>query len=207
MASKLSLFLADLKRRKVTRIAVVYVLVGLGAIEAVDIIGSRLLFPDWTISFVIVLVLIGFPVALVLAWALEVTPEGIQRTADLTPVQLASQTPDRWRASTWVLAGSSLVAIGVAGYFVFSGNRQTDISRSVVAVMPFENLTGDPELDHIGRNASMVLTQALEMTGLVTVKNFQNAWISFDYAQTQRRANSLRSFDHRCRKRHDTPLR
>jgi DNA-binding SARP family transcriptional activator/TolB-like protein len=67
-----------------------------------------------------------------------------------------------------------------------TGPRQAETPASQhIAVLPFENLTGDPELDHVGRTASMVLTQALERTGLVTAKNFQNAWISFDYAQTQ----------------------
>ncbi|MGD2124378.1 MAG: hypothetical protein PVJ76_21790, partial [Gemmatimonadota bacterium] len=185
MASKLSLLLAEFRRRKVGRVAVAYVLVGLGAIEAVDIIGSRLLFPDWAIQFVIVLVLIGFPIALVLAWALEVTPQGIQKTADLTPEQLAAQAQDKWRASSWILAGISLVVVGLVGYCVLLGDSQTDLSPQTVAVMPFENLTPDEELDEVGKRASMVLTKALEKTGLVTVRNFDTGWTVFDYVTTE----------------------
>ena len=125
MASRLSLVLAEFRRRRVGRVAVAYVLVGLGTIEAVDIIGSRLLFPEWAIQFVIVLVLIGFPVALVLAWALEVTPSGLQRTPDLTPDQLASHPSANWRASTWVLAGASVVVVGFLGYYVIPRNPST----------------------------------------------------------------------------------
>ena len=80
MTPKISLFLAEFRRRKVGRVAVAYVLVGFGAIEAADIIGGRLLFPAWAIQFFIVLVLLGFPIALILAWALEVGPGGLQRT-------------------------------------------------------------------------------------------------------------------------------
>ena len=75
MASKLSLFLAELKRRKVTRVAVVYVLVGLGAIEAVDIIGSRLLFPEWAIQFVIVLQVLIFGLWSVVSQCISVGPQ------------------------------------------------------------------------------------------------------------------------------------
>jgi hypothetical protein len=151
VASKLSLFLAEFRRRKVGRVAVVYVLVGLGAIEAVDIIGSRLLFPEWAIQFVIVLVLIGFPIAIVLAWALEVTPQGIQKTADLTSEQLAAQTPEKWKASSWVLAGVGLVVVLGAGYFVFfRGENESPLPEDYVAVFPFENRTGDQTLDNLG---------------------------------------------------------
>jgi len=171
VASKLSVFLAELKRRKVTRVAVVYVLVGLGAIEAVDIIGSRLLFPEWAIQFVIVLVLIGFPIALVLAWALEVTPQGIQKTADLTPEQLASHTPNKWRASSWVLAGVGLVVVLGAGYFMFfRGGEEPalpeeavveSLPEDYVAVFPFRNLTSDSELDDVGSAVAFMITDGI----------------------------------------------
>jgi len=75
VASKLSLFLAELKRRKVYHVAAIYGAVGvaiaLGAAEIYDV----LLLPDWTPRLVIVLLFVGFPVALVLAWAYEVRPE------------------------------------------------------------------------------------------------------------------------------------
>jgi len=161
VASKLSLFLAELKRRKVTRVAVVYVLVGLGAIEAVDIIGSRLLFPEWAIQFVIVLVLVGFPIAIVLAWALEVTPQGVQRTPDLTPDQLASQAPEKWSASSWVFAGAGLVVVLGAGYFVFFRDQGPDLLENRVAVIPFENRTGDVALDALGSMAADKITEGI----------------------------------------------
>jgi len=117
VASKLSLFLAELKRRKVTRVAVVYALVGLGVIE-----GASMILPTLQLNagypYIVILVLFGFPIALVLAWALEVTPQGIQKTSDLPPDQLASQTPGEWRVSSWVLTGMGMVAVLAVGYFV-----------------------------------------------------------------------------------------
>jgi tetratricopeptide (TPR) repeat protein len=150
VASKLSLFLAELKRRKVVRVAAVYVLVGLGVIE-----GAQMILPTLQLEaaydYIVIFVLFGFPVALVLAWALEVTPQGIQKTADLTPEQLASHTPAKWRASSWVLAGVGLVAVLGAGYFVFfRGEADSLFPEDYVAVFPFENRTGDPNLGDLG---------------------------------------------------------
>jgi len=92
VASKLSLFLAELKRRKVTRVAVVYALVGLGVIE-----GASMILPTLRLEaaypFIVILVLFGFPIALVVAWAVEVTPEGIRRTPELAPGQLQPRRP------------------------------------------------------------------------------------------------------------------
>jgi hypothetical protein len=71
-------FLSELRRRNVYRVAVTYVIVGVSVIEAADLTLTRLGLPGWTVTLVIVLVGLGFPIALVLAWALEVTPEGVR---------------------------------------------------------------------------------------------------------------------------------
>ncbi len=76
MASKLSLFFAELKRRKVYRVAAIYAAVGVAISLAVPDLFGALLIPAWATRLVIVFILIGFPVALVLAWAYEVKPEG-----------------------------------------------------------------------------------------------------------------------------------
>jgi len=175
MASKLSSFLVELKRRKVTRVAVVYALVGLGVIEAASMIFPALFVPEWAFRLVVALILLGFPVSLVLAWALEVTPDGIQRTPHLSPDQLASQTPERWSASSWVLASGSLVVVLAAGYFVFFRGADEpvlpedevvqDPSGDLVAVFPFVNRTGDPTLDHFGPLAADRIAEGLSWIG------------------------------------------
>jgi hypothetical protein len=63
--------MAELKRRKVTRVAVAYALAGVGVVEGADIIGTPLGLPEWVIPAFSLLVVIGFPIALVLAWALD----------------------------------------------------------------------------------------------------------------------------------------
>ena len=71
-------FLSELRRRNVYQVAVTYVVVGFFVIEAADVIVPRLGLPAWTVTLVITLAGLGFPIALVMAWALEMTPEGVR---------------------------------------------------------------------------------------------------------------------------------
>jgi TolB-like protein/tetratricopeptide (TPR) repeat protein len=84
-ASKLGHLFAELKRRKVYRVGVVYAVVAFVIWQVAEIAFPALHLPEWVLTFVVVIVIIGFPIALVLAWALEVTPEGIRRTPALEP--------------------------------------------------------------------------------------------------------------------------
>ena len=76
----LGTFYAELKRRRVFRVAVVYAVVGWLVIQVAETVFPPLGLPDWTVPFVILLGLLGFPIALVLAWALELTPECLRLT-------------------------------------------------------------------------------------------------------------------------------
>lgn len=78
--SRLGPFLRELKRRKVFRVAAVYAVVAFVLVEAASYVFPALLFPDWALRLLVVLALFGFPIALVLAWAFEVTPEGVRLT-------------------------------------------------------------------------------------------------------------------------------
>ncbi len=181
MASRFSMFLAELKRRKVTRVAVVYALVGIGVIEAADLILPRMTAPEVVLDILVLAVVLGFPIALVLAWAVDLTPEGIQRTPGLTPEELAAQGPVGWRASSWVLFGAALAVVGAGGYFAFfrGGGAETtggvsaeppmELVENRVAVMPFENRTGREDLETLGDVVAEVLTEGLIRTEMVEV--------------------------------------
>ncbi len=73
-------FFAELRRRRILRVAVVYAVVAWGVLQIATLIVPELLLPDWISRAVVVLVLLGFPIALVLAWAFEITPDGVLRT-------------------------------------------------------------------------------------------------------------------------------
>jgi TolB-like protein/Tfp pilus assembly protein PilF len=146
VASKLSLFLAELKRRKVTRVVVVYALVGFGVIEAAEMIFPRLQAPDWSVSLIVGLVLLGFPIALVLAWALEVTPDGIRVTDVAQGAEKGGTAPARpgMAGYTLVFALGAILSLGVwalAGW-VRGGDGDAHKVRSL-AVLPFTALSDD----------------------------------------------------------------
>lgn len=171
MASRLSVFLAELRRRKVGRVAVVYVLVGVGVVEAADLFLTRLPVPAWVADAIAIVVLLGFPIALVLAWAIDVTPQGIQRTQALTPEQRISKETERWAPGVLSLGAAVLAVVIVAGYLIYfrGGSDDQDLEENRVFVALFENQTGDPALDPAGRMAADFIIRDLVNTGVVEV--------------------------------------
>lgn len=110
-------FLAELKRRSVFRVAAVYGVIGFAVIEVADAVFPRIPLPAWTVSLVVWLVLLGFPVALVLAWAFETSPGGgVRRTRPVRPAILdaivAQPARRRWPIGLAGALGGALVVIG-----------------------------------------------------------------------------------------------
>src|SRR2546430_14746458 len=93
--------------------------------------------PNWTFSRVVVLFLIGFPIALMLAWAFDVTPEGIQATP-----KAAAET--HLRRNMIILVATGVIVSTAAGFFLLPRTSARNIDKSI-AVLPFENLSGDPD--------------------------------------------------------------
>jgi hypothetical protein len=83
---------AELKRRKVIRVAVVYAATAFAVLQAADIMLPQMNVPEWAMGLLVALVVFGFPIALVLAWALELTPGGLKRT-ESAPAAQAEQGP------------------------------------------------------------------------------------------------------------------
>ena len=132
-ATGLKTFWSELRRRKVVRVAVVYIIVAWLLIQIAEVIFEPLQLPDWSLTLVIVLAALGFPLALVLAWALELTPEGLQREQPtkgpqaLVPAGAIEKGP---------AAEIPAAAPGAAA--------RTD-TRRAIAVLPLANMSGDPE--------------------------------------------------------------
>lgn len=97
----------ELKRRNVYQVAATYGVVGFVLIQVADLTFVRLGLPSWTVTFLIVLVAMGFPLAVVLAWAFELTTEGVRRTADATSAKGTTRSGQR---AVRALVGLGLVA-------------------------------------------------------------------------------------------------
>ncbi|MGD8482228.1 MAG: adenylyl cyclase, partial [Gammaproteobacteria bacterium] len=137
----MSSFFSELKRRNVIRVAVLYTVVAWVLIQVVDIVMPRLGIPEWGVTFVIVILGVGFPVALIFAWAFELTPEGIKRTRDVDPQE--SITPVTGQKINHLVIGVLAVAVAyllVDKFFLASG---PDASKPEIAA------TGQPTLTSI----------------------------------------------------------
>src|SRR5438128_98978 len=129
-------FFEELQRRKVYRVAAAYIIAAGFIIQIGSAIFPAWELPNWTLRLVVVLLLVGFPVALILAWAYDVTPQGIQVTAKVPGVH--------WRRNIITLLAAGLAVSAVAGFFLFPRASGRNVEKSI-AVLPFQSLSDEKE--------------------------------------------------------------
>jgi TolB-like protein/Tfp pilus assembly protein PilF len=144
-------FLAELKRRNVYKVAVAYIVAGWALSQGIAQVLPVFDVPNWTIRLIVLLIIIGLPVALMLAWAFEITPEGIKRTemADRMPA-VAQRKKHMWIYIVVVGAIVSITLFLLGRYSAISGaprhsEAATGIPQKSIAVLPFDNLSRDPD--------------------------------------------------------------
>jgi TolB-like protein/Tfp pilus assembly protein PilF len=130
-------FFEEVKRRKVYRVAAAYVIAAGGIIQLASAAFPAWELPNWALRFVIVLLLIGFPIALTLAWAFDVTPQGIKTTPTALP-------GTHRRRNVIMLVATGVIVSAVAGFFLLPRASARKIDKSI-AVLPFENLSDEKE--------------------------------------------------------------
>ncbi len=143
-------FFGELRRRNVYKVAVAYAIVGWLLVQIATQVFPFLEIPNWVVRLVIALVAIGFPIALVIAWAFEITPQGIERTevADTMPA-VAGQKKHAWIYVVIIGAAISVALFFLGRYTAGSGTPQQSeeatVSAKSIAVLPFDNLSRDPD--------------------------------------------------------------
>ncbi len=140
-------FFAELKRRNVYKVAIAYAVVAWLLMQVATQVFPFLEIPNWAIRLVIVLIVIGFPIAIVIAWAFELTPEGLKRTefADELPKKSA-------RSHAWIYVVVIAGAISVSLFFLgrYTSSKQTaELPAKSIAVLPFDNQNRDPDTDYL----------------------------------------------------------
>ena len=171
-------FLKELKRRKVVRVAVVYLAVVWAVMQVADVFVPALGLPDVLVTGMAVVAILGFPIALALAWAFDITSDGIQRTGEAP-----QDTPRRWLAPSTLLAAGALVVAGLGvGLFLDRSDPPAPPSpdRFAVAVLPFEARGMVDETGFVDGVHDDILTQlsrirALRVTSRTSVEEYRGS--------------------------------
>ena len=136
-------FLTELKRRNVYRAAVAYGVVAWFLTQLTTQVFPFFEIPNAAVRFVVIALAAGFPIAMLLSWIYELTPEGVVRTEDLNPVQARSVQRRSGRLLDFIIIGALLLVIAmlIVGRFPFYKETGESIAQKSVAVLPFENLS------------------------------------------------------------------
>ena len=131
-------FFEEVKRRKVYRVAAAYVIAAGGIIQLASATFPAWELPNWSLRMVILLLLVGFPIALILAWAFDITPQGIRATPETTVPRTGR------RRNIMMLIATGVVISAATGFFLLPRLAAHKVDKSI-AVLPFENLSDEKE--------------------------------------------------------------
>jgi len=148
-------FFTELKRRNVYKVAVAYAVVGWLLVQVTTQVFPIFEIPNWASRLIVLAIIIGFPIALVIAWAFELTPEGLKRTE----IADAEHLPERPQKRAWIYVAIMAAALSIALFFLgrYTGLRTSlteggrtpasagSLPQKSIAVLPFENLSHDQD--------------------------------------------------------------
>ena len=166
-------FFTELKRRNVYKVAVAYIVGGWALAQGLAQVLPVFSIPNWVIQLLVVLIILGLPIALGLAWAFELTPEGLKRTEDVDEAAAAAHKKRAW---IYVVVAGAVVSAGLFFLGRYSAinttprqsEAATAIQQKSIAVLPFENLSDDKQNTYF---ADGVLDQIL--TNLAKVSDLR----------------------------------
>lgn len=202
--SWLGALIAELQRRRVIHVAAVYAVVAWVVLQVAAVTFPALYLPDWSLTLLVVLALLGLPLALVVAWAFELTPDGVRRSPP--PEETVGSARAR-RAAVALLVGGLLLVSAGAGWsawrFLLSPSEGTveatgsDLAPTRIAVLYFDDLSSDQSLAHIAHGFTEALThelsqiQLLDVVPRTAVKPYRSGEAGLDSIARALRAGSV----------------
>lgn len=209
---------AELKRRRVFRVAATYAAVGFVLVQAAAYVFDALLFPEWAHRMLVVFILFGFPAALVLAWAFEITPEGVRPTpgwgggADAGGPAADDRTPATHLTTVLGVVVVATVLVAGTGWLVWTAwlapeERDVrpataaefggDLDPRRIAVLPLDDYSEGQQLGHIAKGFTEALihelsqVESLDVISRHGVRPFRSHGVDVDSAVRVLRAGSL----------------
>ncbi len=173
-------FFAELKRRNVYKVAVAYIVGGWALSQGIAQVFPVFDVPNWIIRLIVLLIILGLPVALVLAWMFELTPQGIQRTATADAMPAADK-PKKY-AWLYIVVIGAVVSIGLFLLGRYSAGNRTPrqdasaarteaatVAEKSIAVLPFDNLSRDPDNAYFAEGIQDEILTRLSKIGALKV--------------------------------------
>ena len=157
----------ELKRRNVFRVAIAYVAVGWLILQVSDIVLDNIAAPDWLMKALMFFLLIGFPLAVLFAWAYEMTPEGIKKEKDVDRSQsITNQTGQKLNRTIIVVLLAAVGFLLVDKFMLGDSTPNSSITDPSVAVLPFGAMSNGPDDEYFAALAKLV-TDGLDACGYV----------------------------------------
>src|SRR5437870_5819821 len=168
---KIDNFFAELKRRNVYKVAVAYAVAGWALAQGIAQVFPVFGVPNWIIQMIVLLIVIGFPIALVLAWVFELTPEGLKRTEDV------DLSRPRLKSQAWIYVAviGAVLSVGlffVGRYTAVKANASENSFAKSIAVLPFESISDDKENSYFADGVQdQILTNLAKVSDLKVISH------------------------------------
>jgi len=159
----LSCFFTELKRRNVYKVAAAYAVVAWLLVQVTTQVFPIFEIPNWALRLIVFAIVIGFPIALVIAWAFELTPEGLKRTEDADLAAAAQQPRRRAWIFVVIIAGAMSLGLFFLGRITAPSQQSgaNEVSSKSIAVLPFVNMSSDKEQEYFSDGLSEELLNQL----------------------------------------------
>jgi len=178
-------FFSELKRRNVYKVAITYIIVAWLILQIGSVVFETIKTPDWVMQVLLFFIVIGFPIALILAWAFEMSPKGMIRTnsleSDENPYPLPKKKP---LANKFFIGVLIFIVIAQFGYNKFWTGKEIDISdinetselENSIAVLPLINLSEDDSLEYFSDGITLEITDELSKIKTFTMTSFAQSY-------------------------------